>query len=152
MRLLSLAFVLLTFLGGMLPAPARAQTAVCNDGKSIKFAGQTWESAEFTTNILRQILEKAYGCKTETVPGTPAATETALTQNDLQVIAAQWSGRSKIVADAMEAGQVRVVGYTLQSRAQQGLVVPAHVVPGCTPRGLHTVAHARTTAGRRTSM
>src|SRR3546814_20517806 len=99
MRLLSLAFVLLTFLGGMLPAPARAQTAVCNDGKSIKFAGQTWESAEFTTNILRQILEKVYGCKTETVPGTPAATETALTQNDRQVIAEPWSGRSKIVAE-----------------------------------------------------
>jgi len=124
----------------MYPAAGRAQTTECNGGQPIKFAGQTWESAEFTTNILRQILKDAYGCKTETVPGTPAATETALTQDDLQVIAEQWSGRSKIIADGMTAGSVLVVGDTLAGGAQQGWYVPDYVVHGDAARGIKAVA------------
>ena len=140
MKMLSFAFALLVLLGGMYPAAGRAQTTECNGGQPIKFAGQTWESAEFTTNILRQILKDAYGCKTETVPGTPAATETALTQDDLQVIAEQWSGRSKIIADGMTAGSVLVVGDTLAGGAQQGWYVPDYVVHGDAARGIKAVA------------
>jgi glycine betaine/proline transport system substrate-binding protein len=122
------------------PALGHTQNVACNNGQTIQFAGQTWESAEFTTNVLRQILEKAYGCATDTIPGTPAATETALTQNDLQVIAEQWSGRSEILAKGVENGSVRVVGDTLRGGAQQGWFVPDYLVHGDPQRGIAPLA------------
>ncbi|WP_233154721.1 glycine betaine ABC transporter substrate-binding protein [Candidimonas nitroreducens] len=119
---------------------ARAQAAPCNDGQPVRFAQQGWESADFTTNVLQEILRKAYGCKTETVPGTPAATETALTQDDLQVIAEQWSGRSAIIEGGVKAGTVRLVGDTLKGGAQQGWYVPDYVVHGDAARGIRAQA------------
>lgn len=119
---------------------AHAQALACNGGQPVRFAQQGWESADFTMNVLQEILQKAYGCKTETVPGTPAATETALTQDDLQVIAEQWSGRSAIIESGVKAGTVRVVGDTLKGGAQQGWYVPDYVVHGDAARGIRAQA------------
>ena len=73
---------------------AHAADTWCGAGKTVHFAGITWESGAFATEVLRQILEKGYGCKTDEVPGNTAATETALAHNDVQVWAEQWTGRS----------------------------------------------------------
>lgn len=124
----------------LVSVPAGAQALPCNQGEPVRFAGQTWESAEFTMNVLQQILEKAYDCKTEAVPGTAAATETALTQNDLQVVAELWSGRTKIIEDAIKAGTVQVIGNTLEGGARQGWYVPDYVVNGDSKRGIKAVA------------
>ncbi|NGM86316.1 ABC transporter permease subunit [Parapusillimonas sp. SGNA-6] len=121
-------------------APAMAQGAACNGGEVIRFADQTWESATFTTHVIRKLLDEGYGCKTEIVPGTPAATETALAQNDLQIIAEQWSGRSPIIEKAIQAGDVRVVGDTLIGGAEQGWYVPDYLVHGDPARGIEPLA------------
>jgi glycine betaine/proline transport system substrate-binding protein len=117
-----------------------AQGAACNGGEVIRFADQTWESATFTTHVIRKLLDEGYGCKTEIVPGTPAATETALAQNDLQIIAEQWSGRSPIIEKAIQAGDVRVVGDTLIGGAEQGWYVPDYLVHGDPARGIEPLA------------
>jgi len=121
-------------------APAMAQGAACNGGEAIRFADQTWESATFTTHVIRKLLEDGYGCKTEIIPGTPAATESALAQNDLQIIAEQWSGRSPIIEKAIQAGDVRVVGDTLIGGAEQGWYVPDYLVHGDPERGIKPLA------------
>ncbi|MBV6304173.1 ABC transporter permease subunit [Candidimonas humi] len=129
------------WLACLLPACCvHAQAAECNGGQPVRFAQQGWESADFTMSLLQAILRKAYGCKTETVPGTPAATETALTQGDLQVIAEQWSGRSAIIEGGVKAGTVRMVGNTLEGGAQQGWYVPDYVVHGDPARGIRAQA------------
>lgn len=125
---------------GLASLPAMAQQTPCNAGHPVKLADQTWESATFTMHVVKALLEAAYGCKTEVVPGTPAATESALAQNDLQIIAEIWSGRSPIIEKAAKAGDVRVVGDTLQGGAQQGWYVPDYVVHGDSTRGIEAAA------------
>lgn len=53
------------------------------DSAPIKFGSLTWESGQFISSVLQTITEDGYGCKTELVPGTGPALETALAQNDI---------------------------------------------------------------------
>jgi len=121
-------------------APATAQQGACNGGQPVKLADQTWESATFTMHVIQALLETAYECKTEIVPGTPAATESALAQDDLQIIAEIWTGRSPIIEKAIKAGDVMVVGDTLAGGAEQGWYVPDYVVHGDSARGIEATA------------
>jgi len=124
----------------MASLPAMAQQEACNGGRPVKLADQTWESATFTMHVIQALLEAAYECKTEIVPGTPAATESALAQDDLQIIAEIWTGRSPIIEKAIKAGDVRVIGDTLAGGAEQGWYVPDYVVHGDSARGIEATA------------
>jgi len=132
-RLLALAAVCLAFL---LPPAARAQAASCNGGQPVKLADLNWESASFTTHVVQKLLAAGYGCDTEIVPGASAAIESALTQDQLQIIAEIWSGRSPIIEDAIRQGKVEIVGDTLAGGAEQGWYVPDYVVHGDPARGI----------------
>ena len=112
----------------------------CTDGKTVHFAGITWESGSFATEVLRQIMEKGYGCKTDVVPGSTAATETALARNDLQIWAEQWTGRSEITAKAVSSGAVKLIGDTLPGGTTEGWFVPDYVVKGDPARNIKPVA------------
>ncbi len=98
------------------------------DGKPVKFGSLTWESGQFISSVLQTIAEKGYGCETELVPGTGPALETALAQNDIQVIGEQWVGRSPIMEEAIAANKAAVIGDTLQGGATQGWYVPKYVL------------------------
>src|SRR3546814_20644796 len=91
----------------LLGAAATAQSALCNEGRPVKLAGLNWESANFTTHIIGKLLDIGYGCKTEIVPGTSAALESALVQNDVQLIAEIWSGRSAIIQEGLRQGDIK---------------------------------------------
>jgi glycine betaine/proline transport system substrate-binding protein len=121
------------------PAAAHAGTW-CSSGKPVRFAGVTWESGSFTTEVLRYITENGYGCKTDTVPGSTAATETALARNDLQVWGEQWTGRSEIIAKGVADGQVKLIGDTLPNGTNEGWYVPEYVVKGDPARGIKPAA------------
>lgn len=134
-------FLLCVMLMTWFTEQARAQTdTTCNKGQKVRLADQNWESAAFTTHLLARILEDAFGCDTEIVPGTPAAAEAALAQDDLQIIAEIWSGRSAIIENAINADQVRVAGDTLEGGAEQGWYVPEFVVNGDAKRGIEPMA------------
>ena len=94
----------------------------------IKFGALTWESGQFTTGVLKYIAESGYGCTIEEVPGAGPALETALSQDDIQVIGEQWVGRSPIMEQAIDAGKVAVIGDTLEGGATQGWYVPQYVM------------------------
>lgn len=119
---------------------SNASAQACQPDKPIRLADLSWESAAFSTELYQQILEKAYGCKTERVPGSSAALESALAQNDIQVIGEIWSGRTEIIEKAIKAGQVQVIGNTLKGGAEQGWYVPDYVVDGDPEKGIKPVA------------
>ena len=94
----------------------------------IKFGAITWESGQFTSGVLKYIAEAGYDCTIEEVPGAGPALETALSQNDIQVIGEQWVGRSPIMEQAIEQNKVAVIGDTLKGGATQGWYVPKYVL------------------------
>lgn len=117
-------------------AQAHAAGTYCSQGKTVHFAGITWESGAFATEVLRQILEKGYGCATDIVPGSTAATETALASNEVQVWAEQWTGRSEITGKAVASGKVRLIGDTLPGGTEEGWYVPEYVIKGDPSRNI----------------
>ncbi|MGP9492369.1 glycine betaine ABC transporter substrate-binding protein [Psychrobacter sp. AOP7-B1-24] len=118
-----IALSLLCMSALLLPISA---SAAC--GSPIKFGAITWESGQFTSGVLKYIAEEGYGCTIEEVPGAGPALETALSQNDIQVIGEQWVGRSPIMEQAIEQNKVAVIGDTLKGGATQGWYVPSYVL------------------------
>ncbi len=111
----------------LLAQPATAQDA-CH-GKTVKFAGLNWESGEFLTALMRQVVERGYGCKTDTVPGNTVTLEQALGNDDIQIIAEEWVSRSDAWKKAADAGKVRAIGHPFTG-ASEGWYVPDYMVSG----------------------
>lgn len=118
-----IAVSLLSLFSLLMPLQANAS---CD--APIKFGALTWESGQFITGVLKYLTQEGYGCPVEEIPGAGTALETALVQNDIQVIGEQWMGRSPIMEKAIEAGQVAIVGDTLAGGATQGWYVPKYVL------------------------
>ena len=118
-----IALSLLCMSALLLPVSA---SAACES--PIKFGALTWESGQFTTGILKYIVENGYECSIEEVPGAGPALETALSQNDIQIIGEQWIGRSPIMEKAIASNKVEVIGDTLKGGATQGWYVPSYVL------------------------
>jgi glycine betaine/proline transport system substrate-binding protein len=102
----------------------------------VKFAGITWESGQFTTELVRYILEKGYGCKTEVIPGSTAVTETAMLAGEVNVWAEQWVGYSTIFKKGLEEKKVKLVGDILDGGTLEGWFVPTYMVKGDAKRGI----------------
>lgn len=121
---IALSLLLLSSL--LLSVSSMAALPSCDN--PIKFGALTWESGQFTTGILKYITQSGYGCIIEEVPGAGPALETALSQNDIQIIAEQWVGRSPIMEQAINDNKVAVIGDTLKGGATQGWYVPQYVM------------------------
>lgn len=111
----------------------------CASGAPVKFAGVTWESAQFFTEIARFIVANGYDCKTESVTGSTAVTETALVSNDLQVWVEQWD-RTNVIKKGRTDGKIDLVGDILAGGTKEGWFVPDYVVHGDPKRGIKAVA------------
>ncbi|MBO1529725.1 ABC transporter permease subunit [Psychrobacter sp. F1192] len=118
-----IALSLLCMSALLLPVSA---SAACDS--PIKFGALTWESGQFISGVLKYITEEGYDCTVEEVPGAGPALETALAQDDIQVIGEQWVGRSPIMEQAIEQNKVAVIGDTLKGGATQGWYVPKYVL------------------------
>ncbi|WP_201574329.1 glycine betaine ABC transporter substrate-binding protein [Psychrobacter sp. H8-1] len=118
-----IALSLLCMSALLLPVSA---SAACES--PIKFGALTWESGQFISGVLKYIAEDGYDCTIEEVPGAGPALETALSQNDIQVIGEQWVGRSPIMEQAIAQNKVAVIGDTLKGGATQGWYVPKYVL------------------------
>ncbi len=121
-----IALSLLLISSLLLSTPVAAALPTCE--APIKFGALTWESGQFTTGVLKYIVESGYGCQVTEVPGAGPALETALSQNDIQVIGEQWVGRSPIMEQAIAQDKVAVIGDTLKGGATQGWYVPKYVL------------------------
>jgi glycine betaine/proline transport system substrate-binding protein len=119
---------------------ATAATAPwCSAGKPVKFAGLNWESGSFLTELMRIVMERGYGCKTDSIPGNTVAMEAALANNDIQVLAEEWIGRSQAWNDAFKAGKVIPLGNIIVG-ATEGWYVPEYVIKGDASRNIKPMA------------
>jgi glycine betaine/proline transport system substrate-binding protein len=119
---------------------ATATTAPwCAAGKPVKFAGLNWESGSFLTELMRIVMERGYGCKTDSIPGNTVAMEAALAHNDIQVLAEEWIGRSEAWNDAFKAGKVIPLGKIIVG-ATEGWYVPEYVIKGDASRNIKPMA------------
>ena len=119
--------------GSALGLPATAAQA------PIHFADLNWESGSLITEILRILVETGYDLPTDTLPGTTITLETALANNDIQVIGEEWAGRSPVWVKAEAEGKVLALGDTVKG-ATEGWWVPEYVIKGDPARGIKPLA------------
>ena len=124
-------------LGGSITG-ANAAT-YCADGKTVTFAGIDWESGALITEVMKAILSKGYDCKVDSIPGNSVTLEQATANNDVQIFAEEWIGRSDVWNNAAAAGQVTSVGKTFVG-ASEGWFVPEYLVKGDQARGVKPLA------------
>src|SRR5476649_1013973 len=118
---------------GAMPLAVRAAP------QPIHFADLNWESGSLITDILRYIVEKGYGLPTDMLPGTTVTLETALANNDIQVIGEEWAGRSPVWVKAEAEGKVASLGDTVKG-ATEGWWVPEYVIKGDPAKGIKPLA------------
>lgn len=112
----------------------------CDAGKPILFAGITWKSGRFYTELLRQILERGYGCKTGVVEGTSEETGRALNDNKLQIWMENWGARDAVPQQGLAEGKIRMLGQLFAGGGVEGWFVPEVLVKGNARRGIKPLA------------
>ncbi|MGQ3214559.1 ABC transporter substrate-binding protein [Shinella sp.] len=116
-----------------------ANASYCGDGKTVTFAGIDWESGAFITEVMKTILSKGYDCSVDSIPGNSVTLEQATANNDVQIFAEEWIGRSDVWNKATEEGKVLAVGRTFLG-ASEGWFVPDYVVKGDPVRSIEAAA------------
>lgn len=129
---------------GMMCAPAHAedlsQSSWCATAKTVKFAEMGWDSAKFMTEVVRYVLEKGYGCKTDLMTATNAIALQAITTGDLNVMVEYWAGRTPAYEKAAQDGRVKIVGSLVNGGSVEGYYVPDYVIKGDAARGIKPLA------------
>jgi ABC-type proline/glycine betaine transport system permease subunit/ABC-type proline/glycine betaine transport system substrate-binding protein len=111
----------------------------CGSGRPVALAGVNWESGEFLTAVTREILERGFGCRTETIPGNTVTLEQAVANDDVQIFTEEWVSRSDVWKDAAAKGLVRGVGHPFLG-AVEGWYVPLYMVKGDPARHIRATA------------
>ncbi|WP_332700557.1 ABC transporter substrate-binding protein [Devosia sp.] len=137
MRLLATSLALGT--ATLLLAAAPAQASYCSDGKTVMFAGIDWQSGDFITEVMKTIFTKGYDCQVDAIPGNSVTLEQATANNEVQIFAEEWLGRSDVWNEATAAGKVLAIGKTFEGAAE-GWFVPAYVITGDAERGIAPMA------------
>ena len=113
---------------GLLAAGTAQADSWCAS-KPVKFAGVNWESGMLLTELMGFVLQHGYDCKVDSIPGNSITLEQALGNNDIQVFAEEWIGRSEAWNKAAAAGKVIGVGAPIEG-ATEGWYVPRYLVEG----------------------
>ncbi|KTT03904.1 histidine ABC transporter substrate-binding protein [Pseudomonas oryzihabitans] len=110
-------------------AAGSAQAADWCASKPVKFAGVNWESGMLLSELMGFVLQHGYDCKIDSIPGNSITLEQALANDDIQVFAEEWIGRSEAWNKAAAAGKVVGVGAPIEG-ATEGWYVPRYLVEG----------------------
>ena len=116
-----------------------ASASYCGDGKTVTFAGIDWESGAFITEVMKTILSKGYDCQVDSIPGNSVTLEQATANNDVQIFAEEWLGRSDVWNKAVEEKKVVAIGKTFVG-ASEGWFVPEYVIKGDASRNIEAKA------------
>ena len=101
----------------------------CAGGKTVLFAGLNWDSGELITAVLRRLVERGYGCRTEAIPGNSITLEQAVANDDVQILAEEWVGRGDVWKKAAAQGRVKAIGHPFTG-AEEGWYVPDYLDAG----------------------
>lgn len=116
-----------------------ARASYCGDGNTVKFAGIAWESGTFITQVMMKIFNKGYDCRVDSIPGDSIILEQATANDDIQIFAEEWAGRSDVWNKAARQGRVKEIGKTFIG-AREGWFVPDYVIHGDETRGIKPMA------------
>ena len=116
-----------------------AKASWCGDGNTVKFAGIGWKSGTFITQVMMKIFNKGYDCRVDAIPGDSIIMEQATANNDIQIFAEEWAGRSDVWNKAVRQGKVKEIGKTFID-AREGWFVPDYVIHGDEKRGIKPMA------------
>ncbi|WP_417599078.1 ABC transporter substrate-binding protein [Oceanospirillum sp.] len=97
---------------------------------SVTIADMNWNSASFMAHLDQFILENAYNCQTERVPGDSVPTSTSMIEKGEPDIAPElWTNSSKAQLDkGVEEGRLRYAGQVLSQGGEEGFWVPQYMV------------------------
>jgi len=126
---------------------SEARAGYCASGRAVTFAGVNWESGEFITAVTREVLERGFGCRTESIPGNSVTLEQAVANDDVQIFAEEWVSRSDVWKAAADKGQVRAIGHPFVG-ALEGWYVPTYLVKGDPARHIPPTAPGLTSVGQ----
>jgi glycine betaine/proline transport system substrate-binding protein len=103
-------------------APSRGHAAC---GK-LSIAEMTWASAAVAAHMEKIILQKAYGCEVELVPGDTVPTSTSMTERGEPDIAPEiWLNSTRAVIDrGVREGRLKMAGNILSDGGEEGWWVP----------------------------
>ena len=123
-----------------------AQTATaanaCGVDRPIVFAEHSWGSSIFQVTLARHIVEKGYGCQTESISGATIPLLGGMMRGDIDVTMEVWPENTKETwLKGLANGTVKKVGVAFPD-AIQGWYVPRYLVEGPNAKapGLKSVA------------
>jgi len=99
----------------------------CGD---VQIADMNWASATFIANVDRFILEHAFGCNSEVVPGDTVPTSTSMIEKQQPDIAPElWTNSFKEgLENAVAEGKLAVAGKVFSDGGEEGFWVPKYMV------------------------
>lgn len=108
-------------------ASAGVQASECGN---VQIADMNWPSASLIANLDRFILENAFDCEAELVPGDTVPTSTSMIEKQQPDIAPElWTNSFKEgLAKAVEAGTLTVAGKVFSDGGEEGFWVPKYLV------------------------
>ncbi|NIR98930.1 MAG: ABC transporter substrate-binding protein, partial [Gammaproteobacteria bacterium] len=106
------------------------QAAECEVSRPVKFAGLDWQSNAFHVEVARFIMEKGYGCSTDSIPGSTIPLLQGMARGDLDVTMELWRDNvEEAWAKIRKANQAEILGVNFPD-AIQGWFVPRYLVEG----------------------
>ncbi len=126
---------------GLAFAAPPAAAAGCPVKDTIKFSGLDWGSNHFHVAVARVLVEKGWGCTSESIPTTTAPSLNALAKGDLHISMEIWYANNREIWDKMKAtGKVMEPGGVSITGADQGFYVPRYLIEGDKKRGIKAAA------------
>jgi ABC-type proline/glycine betaine transport system permease subunit/ABC-type proline/glycine betaine transport system substrate-binding protein len=124
---------------GLLVWGNSAKADYCDGGNPVSFADINWESGEFITAVTEEILERGLGCHTTGTPGNSVTLELAVANDDVNIFAEEWTGRTDIWKSSREKGVVKEIGHPFVE-AVEGWFVPTYMIKGDAARHIAPAA------------
>lgn len=110
-------------------APAFAETS-CDLNRPVMYGVNSWDSSTFQTQLSQYILEKGYGCQTDSLPGTSLPLLTGLRRGDVDIMMEVWPKNYQEAWDkGVKEGAVAIAGTAFDD-CVQGWYVPRYLVEG----------------------
>jgi len=105
-------------------------SASANECGRVSIADMNWNSASLIANIDRFILEHAYGCDADLVPGDTMPTTTSMIEKGKPDIAPEiWTNAVREAIDTgVKEGRLDIVGKSLTDGGEEGFWVPKYLV------------------------
>ncbi|WP_082733673.1 ABC transporter substrate-binding protein [Polycladidibacter hongkongensis] len=109
---------------------AQAAGPVCEIDRPVVFAGLDWDSNAFHTSLASYIMQKGYGCETDSIPGSTIPLLNGMARGDVDVTMEIWPDNvTEALAKGTANGDFIDLGINFPD-AVQAWFVPKYLVEG----------------------